>query len=83
MVEHTAENGLLTEAERNALDDSLMDSGCHGFQGDHPDLYAAVERIVTARLSEAWDAGWLCRDVGSNRNPYRVFPPGNGDGGAS
>lgn len=41
----------LTEVERNALDESLLDSGCHGFQGDHPDLYAAVEKILATRVA--------------------------------
>lgn len=59
-----AERGPLTQDERNALDHSLADSGCHGFLGDHPELYAVVEQIIaehlTARMTllsqkvEAW-----------------------------
>lgn len=51
----------LTEAERNAVDQGLADTGCHGFLGDHPDLYTAVERILTDRLAavealaDEWD----------------------------
>lgn len=43
----------LTEAARNALDESLLESGCHGFLGDHAELYEAVESIVAARVAEA------------------------------
>jgi hypothetical protein len=58
MSDHTAPEPAvaaepLTEAERNALDGSLEDSGCHGFQGDHPDLYAAAGRILAARLASS------------------------------
>lgn len=65
-----AEHPTLTVAEQNALDESLEDSGCHGFMGDHEPLYAVVERILADRLrvsaeretrarAEAWDEGWL------------------------
>lgn len=48
----TGEPGVrLTEAEREAMDSSLADSGCHGFLGDHPDLYAVAERIVADRVA--------------------------------
>jgi hypothetical protein len=72
-------------AQRNALDDSLFDSGCHGFQGDHPDLYAAVESIVRAHVAEqvaavvagmraeAWDEGWNTA-VDSDGYPGDVNP---------
>lgn len=73
MMADPAENGLLTEAERNALDDSLADSGCHGFQGDHPDLYAAVERIVAARQARPWrpsDGDSRCQECGHEYEPW-------------
>lgn len=73
----SVENGLLTEAERNALDDSLMDSGCHGFQGDHPDLYATAERIIRERMAQAWGEG--NKTVPDYHNPY-VLSPGEQHG---
>lgn len=42
----------LSAEDRGALDRSLEETGCHGFLGDHPELYAEVERIVAAAVAE-------------------------------
>lgn len=41
----------LTAEERESVDRGLDGSGCMGFLGDHPNLYAAVEAILAARLA--------------------------------
>lgn len=41
---------MLTDKQRNSLDDALVDSGCHGFQGDHPPLYEAAEQIIQEQI---------------------------------
>lgn len=46
----------LSRQEHNDLDAALADSGCHGFQGDHPDLYAAAEAIVARHVAAALNA---------------------------
>lgn len=44
--------GAVTEDEQNALDESLADSGCHGFMGDHEPLYAVASQIKAAARAE-------------------------------
>lgn len=39
----------LSDEQKAALDTSLLESGCHGFLGDHAELYAAVESIIAER----------------------------------
>lgn len=43
----------LTKPERRAIHQTLWDTGCMGFTDDHPELFAAVESIVRARVDAA------------------------------
>lgn len=43
----------LTSEEREALHNTLLESGCHGFLSDHPELFTTVEAIITAHVAAA------------------------------
>ncbi|KAB2809244.1 hypothetical protein F9L07_19580 [Pimelobacter simplex] len=45
----------LTDTQRTRIDDALVETGCHGFRGDHPDLYAEAELIVREHVTAALD----------------------------
>lgn len=53
MSDNQAEKDALTEDELGAIDDALIDTGCHGFRGDHPELYAAAAKVARERVTAA------------------------------
>lgn len=75
---------LLTDADREALQDWWDSGDDFVTEWGLPSLYDVVERIVRARMAEAWDQGWVHRDwdcmcwkrcVCKPANPYRDEEP--------
>ncbi|WP_418060787.1 hypothetical protein [Pimelobacter simplex] len=45
----------LTDSQVARLDAALEGSGCHGFSGDHPELYDTAAAIVREHVTAALD----------------------------